>query len=156
MVRLRPYLVALIFLSVSCTKNDPAPQFEPCVEGAHYNDDGAVYFVTCPDLNPTKCIHFIKIIIDVEGFHNGPDGKLVIRRITSTTVEITERVVSLEGQKFQIELSYDKSEPTTYRVTFVLPKSDCTVNNATDYYTYVVDAPCGSRVDLKFDIHCEE
>ena len=131
------------------------PQTEPCVEGAYYNDNGSVYYVTCPELNPTKCINTLKFIFEVEGYKGDQLGKLTVISLTATTVKTIERIISMDGQKFEIRLSFDKSTPTTHNVKFELPVSNCTVNDALESYSYTVDAPCGSQVDLKFNILCE-
>jgi len=156
MIRLLPYILLVSVLCFSCRHSDPVPALEPCIEGAYYNDDGAVYYVTCPEQDVTKCTKIFKIIIDVKGITNGIPGMLVIRSLTATTVEKLEREVSMNSQKFQIKLTNDRSIPTTHKVTFVLPATVtmCTVNDAPDFYTYVVDTPCGSQLDLKFTIIC--
>jgi hypothetical protein len=156
MLRLLACLTFFIFLFFSCAKKDPVPQMEPCVEGAYYNDNGSVYYVICPELNPTKCVNILKFIFEVKGYNGGQLGKLTVTSLTSTTVKTTERIITMNGQKFEIRLSFDKSMPTKHNVKFELPESNCTVNDALEFYSYTVDTPCGSQVDLKFNILCED
>lgn len=155
MIRLLPSIILVIILC-GCKSSDPEPVFESCIEGAYYNDDGAVYYVTCPEQDATKCKKTFKLIIEVKGYTGGDPGMLVIRSLTDTSVEKLEREVSMNSQKFQIQLINDRSIPTTHKVTFVLPATvtNCTVNDAPDFYTYDVDLPCGSQVGLKFTIIC--
>ncbi len=156
---LRLWIIGFIsgFCIISCqNKSDPIPSIEPCVEGKYFNDQGAVFYVTCPDLDAIRCKNALKIVIEVDGYYDGVLIKLIVISISATSVEKLERTINMEGQKFQLEFSHLKSEPTKHLVTLELPPSNCTVNNELELYSYEVVPICGGQVDLIFDIVCED
>lgn len=147
-------IILFMVIALGCAKEDPQPEPQVCIEGEYKNEEGAVYYVTCPPANATVCERIFKFVIEVKGYNSNTPGKIVIRALTATTVTKTERIVGMHGQKFQMKTYHDITVPTTYRVTFELPPGNCTVNGEPDFYTYVIDTPCGTQSDLKYDIEC--
>ena len=154
------YPFAFLLVLVSCNKEEaigPEDKLE-CLEGWYPSQDGSsAYYLDCADeIDPNKsCFRSFFVFLTAENYR-GHDKAVFSVKSFHNEINVGEYSIEVEirTQLLLVEIEFDAEKRYTHEVSITTPSTSCFVNSEKQSYTFNVEMPCFSVVELPFRILC--